>query len=64
MKTLFEFGIVAKALIAFCLTAVFVVGADNAAKEAYDRGEFQEALAAFTQAIKIGTSDATVHSAR
>ncbi|MDR2152080.1 MAG: tetratricopeptide repeat protein [Helicobacteraceae bacterium] len=62
MKTLsnIRFGAVAKALIALCLTSAFAFGADNAAEEAfnrglaaYNRGDLQEAVKQYTQAIKI-----------
>jgi tetratricopeptide (TPR) repeat protein len=49
-----------KILIAVCVTAVFAFGAGSAAKEAFDRGlaahkqgNTQEAIAQFTQAIKL-----------
>ncbi|MDR2151642.1 MAG: tetratricopeptide repeat protein [Helicobacteraceae bacterium] len=63
MKRLFNirFGVVAKALIALCFTALLpLFAADKAAKEAFDRGltataqgNMQEAIKQFTQAIKI-----------
>jgi tetratricopeptide (TPR) repeat protein len=61
MKTLLDnrFGIIVKALIAFCLTTAFAFGA-SAAEEALDRGEaaenrgdLQEAIKQYAQAIKI-----------
>jgi tetratricopeptide (TPR) repeat protein len=60
--------IVLKALIAVCLTAVFAFSADNGVQAAFDRGlaaadrgDEQEAIRQYTQAIKLNPNYASVY---